>query len=730
MRTFCNKIIGCTVLSGVLLAQAAEITVTDTEQGETPAVLAYNLGHFYSGSNAADWWRFSNVTGGRTFLGPENFELYAQRPPIDQAVTDQTTFLAARERLLADPLSEQNIKWTELREFMKGEARSINRISINYSLQEITRRSPDVLIQLNVHPKDFPINGESDWAGKWRVWRSYFSMVYYYASEFGIQRFGMANEPNLKGSLIEPEDWLMRAKLAADATEQAVALVNQRQGTSLQSKMVVPILAGGLRSVPEGPYRKYSRLILNAWGTDFLGRETGKPLYSIYSQQPYSSSPAYFAEGLPKLKKNIARDLPQGMPFPRLAFTEFNVHTGKDFDTIPETMDSPIEFTRLGVILGALMTGGLDEFYLYKFGLTPAMAPGRTYPVHKNGMHYCDNDNAPYNYGGPTRGADVYRLFCQAFQPGREQLELKIANDGGLRAHAARDPETGDLWVYTVNPEKEPQPLQLDLTPWAQSLAGSAVVSEVSEARGGELVLTPALEKGRRIGMEQPAESVWLIHLPASREPAEWIEVPVEADAMVADGSQRGKNMGAAQQIQVVNSVVEMDGRRAGLFRFQMPDIPADRILEAVVEFPARLADVQQGTSQVQVFLSDHANWNEADVSWSSTVNLRQCHPAGAKIKNRVVQGQGDSVFIAGQLNVSSPAYQMYGLEVTDLLRTCAGTSASFLLVQEPRWDVNSLNLEMDGDIQSGGIDVAAQEQSAVPPASIRLLVKSVPAQE
>ena len=711
------------VLGGTLWVQAAEISVTDTEQGKTPGVLGYNLAHFYPGSNATDWWRFSRATGARGFFSSKPFESNSKPLPNDQAVVDRATFLEARARVQADPLNDEYINWPALHEATGEIVYSVNAMSMSYALREVTRVSPSVLAQVNMPPGSFPIGGDDDWIGKWRFWHCYFSMVYYCASEFGVERYAMANEPNHKHSLIEPEDWMMRAALAADAAASAIEAVNQKQGSSLEPKMVVPILAGGFKKIPEGSYGMYSRPILNRWGTDFLGRETGKPLYYAFAKQPYSVRPEYYTTWMPHLKEHVANDLAGGMPMPVFCFTEFNVHIGREFDAMSSSLDSPGKFTSLAAVLGSVMESGVGEFFLYKFGLTRSMGANRKYPVHKNGMHYCDNNNAPHNYGGPTRGADVYRLFCQAFQPGRTQLELKIANDGGLRAHAARDPETGDLWVYTVNPEKEPQPLQLDLTPWAKSLAGSAVVSEVSEARGGELVLTPALEKGRLIGMEQPAGSVWLIHLPASRKPAEWIEVPVEADAMVADGALRGKSMGAGPQIQIVNDVVEMDGRRAGLFRFQMPDIPADRILEAVVEFPARLADVQQGTSQVQVFLSDHANWNEADVSWSSTVNLRQCHPAGAKIKNRIVQGQGDSVFIAGQLNVSSPAYQMHGLEVTDLLRTCAEGPVTFLLVQEPRWDVNALNLEMDGDIQSGGIDVAAREQSAASPARIRLLV-------
>ena len=218
------------------------------------------------------------------------------------------------------------------------------------------------------------------------------------------------------------------------------------------------------------------------------------------------------------------------------------------------------------------------------------------------------------------RGADVYRLFCQAFHPGREQLALTLKRAGAFRTYAAQDPESGDLWIFSVNPATRSQAVNLDVFPWAQTLAGAAVVSEVSEAKGGEVVAVRMLDKGRLSGLKQPAESVWLIHLPGSSAPAKWVDVPVDADTMVADGIHYKTSHGNKEQIRVVNDVKDASGRNAGLFRFQMPDIPAERILAAVVEFPARLTDERQSASQVQVFVSDQVDWSETELSWSSAV--------------------------------------------------------------------------------------------------------------
>jgi len=700
---------------------AADLVLTDRTDGKTPSVLAYNLGHFFPGSNAADWWRFSGATGARAFFSPSGFETKATPPPHDAKVSDLEDFLAARDALMADPLDELYINWTELRAFFSNVMPSMNRMTIDYALQNILPLSPDFLVQMNMLPGDFPIEGPEDWRGKWRFWRSYFSFAYYYASTYGMERFAMQNEPNHPHTFVVPEDWLVRAALAADAAEAAVSAANRTHDLDLRAKMYVPKLAGGILSIPGGAYARYGRPILQAWGRDFLGRETGRPLYYAYAQQPYDHAPDIFAHGVGLMKKHVAKDLAEGMPFPKIALTEFNVHTARNFDSMGETLDSPEKFTRLGMILGELMRAGLDEFYLFKFALTPSPSTGWTYPFKKNGMFHVDNDHEPHNYGNPTRAANVYRLFIRAFQPGRDQIQLTLTDAGALRAYASRDPLTGSMWIFAVNPG-ESQPLNVDLFPWTQSLVGTALVEEVGDENGGEVVAVAPLRRGRLEGLVIPPASVWLIHLPGALSSAEWMEIEVDADATVISGEHRERNFGDEPRVVAVNDPGDASGRKAAYFRFQLPDVDPERVFAAVVDFPVRR--IGSGLAQAQVFLSTHSDWEESELSWSTSPDLRQHHPPGPRIVNQVVQGQGDTVFIAGQLHSRSDDFVTQTLDVSDLLRERMNRSISFLVAQEPRWDVNAAFMEMDGDLQTGGLEFASKEQTDVRPARIRLLVK------
>ncbi|MDV7394646.1 hypothetical protein RZS08_24900, partial [Arthrospira platensis SPKY1] len=135
------------------------------------------------------------------------------------------------------------------------------------------------------------------------------------------------------------------------------------------------------------------------------------------------------------------------------------------------------------------MRAGLEEYYVFKFGLTAAM-PGRQFLVHKNGMFHTDNEREPHNYGGPTRAAEAYRLFIQAFAPGRQLLMTQaLPAQEALDITAAIDPESDALWIFSVNPHPAPQPLNLDLQAWTHDREGSVIVSEVSADKEGEIVL-------------------------------------------------------------------------------------------------------------------------------------------------------------------------------------------------------------------------------------------------
>jgi hypothetical protein len=147
------------------------------------------------------------------------------------------------------------------------------------------------------------------------------------------------------------------------------------------------------------------------------------------------------------------------------------------------------------------------------------------------------------------------------------------------------------------------------------------------------------------------------------------------------------------------------------LIKFQMPLIYPPDIQLAVLSVQAR-TNTSNATVQSHVYgLADDA-WTEGAVTWSNAPNLTKGTAAGNLIADRVITGQGDSSFIQGQLVASSTTFAEKLIDVTDFLRQQTDGKASFLITQDPRWDVALPSLAA-GDTQAGGIEIQATEDSS-----------------
>ena len=84
-----------------------------------------------------------------------------------------------------------------------------------------------------------------------------------------------------------------------------------------------------------------------------------------------------------------------------------------------------------------LANNACDQLYCFKFSQTLYSS---TVPIKKNGMHFVDNTNAPYNIGGITKAGEVWRLFARGAAPNRDRISvIKGAGTSGLDVVATRD---------------------------------------------------------------------------------------------------------------------------------------------------------------------------------------------------------------------------------------------------------------------------------------------------
>lgn len=530
---------------------SATLTLQPTPLGDTPALLAYNSGHFVPGSNTRDWWRYSRVTGARLFLTPGLIEAQDDLPGWGDGVVDRAAFLARRAALRADPLNPAFINWNYLtNRFGLTAQHGSNLLEPFHTCATLRALGIALLVNLTADPGTFPITGPDDWAGKWELWQHYYFEAFFLGREFDVERFQMWNEPDASSGPALA-DYLERLKLVSDAVQCALADVNRLYGKTLSPRILAPVTAGNASS----DYTGWGRPIVTNRHVNFLGEtDPAFQLIHQYDYHEYNPPVSTFASHLQALHGWLAADMAPEARWPT-SISEFNAHTAAVFASMPDTLDTPSKFTRLGAIAATLAANDCRELYCFKFSQT---LYNSTVPVKKNGTHFVDNTNAPYNIGGITRGGEVWRLFNKAAAPGRQRLAVQTGGAPGVFL-ATRDPRSETHWLFSANDTADVA-LQLDATRLGLPPGQRVLLEEIGEERAGVRALLSVVSNRVAAGT-QALNSVWLFTLPSPPQ-APSLTLPAAEDATVQDGAARSANFGATNRCWVRNHSSD-PGRRA-----------------------------------------------------------------------------------------------------------------------------------------------------------------------
>jgi outer membrane receptor protein involved in Fe transport/sugar lactone lactonase YvrE len=450
--------------------------------------------------------------------------------------------------------------------------------------------------------------------------------------------------------------------------------------------------------------------------------------FHVYTHQRYLLNPNALAGEFITMR-NTLTPLTAGEPPHDFGLTEFNTSTGGAFDTINKTLDDPLHYSSLGGTLVALTRAEAKQLYYFMFGQLKTSVC-INYPVQKNGTHYVNNDNVAgsvNNYGGATQAAEVYRLFVKAAQGALPRLACSgDTPPASLYMLATRDDAAGFVYVFAANTAAAAQPLDLDLAALGLPADNLVTVEEVSDRSHGGVTVRDTLPAGGAVSLALRPQSVVLVSVstrPQAIMPGGTTTLAVRAiaDAQLADGAGRGTPDGAGADIVARSDGLTADGRRIALLKFRLPAIaPADMQVVLLDLFAA--ATDGAAFAQAHVYGLDDDNWDEASVTWAAlTSGLKQNVPAGSKIASNVVNNQaGGAASILGQLGVSSATPSETMLTVTDFVRRQNDGLASFLIVQDHRWDdtLDTVNPpasadNIPGDTQPGGIRVISREGGA-----------------
>jgi hypothetical protein len=194
---------------------------------------------------------------------------------------------------------------------------------------------------------------------------------------------------------------------------------------------------------------------------------------------------------------------------------------------------------------------------------------------------------------------------------------------------------------------------------------------------------------------------------------------PMVADATLADGTGAAVNDGSATTTLQVRADGTADGRRVALLRVALPPVGTSSTHSHWLALQVA-ASSGTGTAQAHIYGISNIGWSESGVAWSGMSDvLRQGVGAGTTIDYNVIAGQGTSAQILGQLVATGTTPTTCHVDVSKFVNAQTGGVASFLIVQDHRWDSTQLNPTDPvtvGDLQPAGILVNSREASSGQP--------------
>ena len=732
-----GSVVRAVVAGFVPAAGAVETLKVNSEvTGSTPEALGYNLGHFVENSNAADWFRHSGVDSARMFMGVSDLEPTDDLPPVGDGVTDKASFFARRALLRANaadeslPLSPEYVNWEYFSKNLTKLSSGNNRLRYSHVLETLRDSGVSVLVNLSASHRRFPLAGPEDWEGRWELWQHYYAVAFLLARDYAVRCHSMFNEPNLASQ--NEEQWHDRLRICSDAIQAAITDMNARYDRALVPQVFAPTTANGTE--------KYDTPGGGVWGSTAVRNRhlrldgTSAPAWMnlhAYSYQKYSTRQiaagrfSGFLTDYDALRGLIDADMRGGPRLP-LVLTEFNVRTGANYDSTPLTMDSPVDFASLGASLAGLAGRGIDQIYLFKFAQTTSRS---FYGVAKNGTHFCQNAVGTLRqYGGATRGAEVYRLFVKAAR-GARPIHRVTASAGaspgvnrGLWSLATCDDGGGIHHLFLANCDDDTIDLAIDFSALGIPPGNPFYIEQVSEIHHGGVVLRGELAAGKTGPLDMPARSVWLVTVPAA---AKIVAADAVADTQLGDGAAAAIAGGALDTLEV-RADGTVDGRRVAIIRLPVPAAGTTRVRRALLELDVA-SDTAGITAQAHVYGIENNDWAEESLTWQQSAGfLKSDVPQGNRIENNFVAGHGSAARILGQLASNSDEMTRIGIDVTDFALTRSDGMATFLIVQEHRWDVAQPSLEV-GDTQAAGLRIRARESGSGPPPRLVAFVSPPP---
>lgn len=635
--------------------------------GKTAALIGFSATDVNPKSNALLWARYSGAMTFRTFGA-----VPPQKGPNDagfgDGVTSLATFTSSRQAVSSAPATSPLLDLKNIATKISG-SKAFGALGLANALNapmvvEIKTRRDDI-------PLDHAPSNAADWKSNWEVWKNYFANAFVFARDYGVSRFEIYNEPDLTGidAYSSVDDYTIRARLAGDAIQQAVAAANPQ----LKAIVIGPTSATGSGS---------------DWGKALVAERNSGPTgaaapagYTLFQGYGYHSYNGDGAGGLTTIQGiNEAVLKPAGLTLPWF-ITEFNALTNADtrtkYGTTAYAADVPDFARRLTDKAMGYSIANVGPMNLYSFNFLSneddSTSPSGT---TNNGLHWATP--APESIiGGDSLAAAGYRLLTQHFGGERELLGLDIAADpdDGAKSpvtqfEATFDERADAYFILALNRTTKAKKVFFDLASLALPAGSVATVLDVDATHHGEVTHRIILSSKSTLEISQEPNALTLLSVP--KHAGTLASVGATADTTLAPGAQSGTRFGTDPTLELAADSTNTTKLRSAVLGFSLPALAGQTLGQAVLEL-SLTPDSAKSTAADVIHLYGLADkpWTDdatTGARWSDVTALRTLADKSkyAQIKDNAIAYSDADLRIAGSALVSNGVLRV---DVTDYVR-------------------------------------------------------------
>jgi hypothetical protein len=663
-----------------------------------------------TGFDYLDWW---GVTEHRSWFKPAFSTL-----TDDSGITSAAAFEAATEAIRQDPArqgtsSDYFLDWDHLYS-------ELNDAGVPEHMQYLADHDVTAMVVNSRDISSEPIT--DDWETIFRYWKTWYAMVYYYASEWDVAMYQYRNEPH---AWISYDVWESHWLVCADAMRKAIEDVNRDFGKSLVPNFAGPVCPGVYwdYSLTEPYDKEVEGSDPHGWGSlswtkvkyDIYGNyDVNNPMnYGSYDYHRYGD-----AAGSETIMLSARADIATAQNDPSsdiaLVISEYNTNTGGTFNSKElDTEDLYYGITMAQILHASAVHGpdGLGDdggIFIFKLGASE----GSDIKVGVGNKLSYTSSQSPENYGGITRGGACFQLYASHFNGGKPLFPVSVLSgaDDERRTLAALDEEKGMVYIYGSNCSGEDTPVSIDLSAVDVEVGAIASLQRVDEYNTGQVKELLTVDESNTIEFYAPDFIAYLIKVPlAGTVPYRWEVSPVEDTTQrVSDSG----NLGASSTLNVSTHHSDAAQRNVGLLRFRVDSVA--NMGQALLKLSGRNIGTDQSEREIlHVYAVTDEEWSEDDtLAWADAPGLGQYHIDETTMGT--TDGTGDMVDIednhAGYTSGAGTGLGLYGefvgavsfyssdyednyLDVTETLKSVADdegpVDVTFVVARAIRYNVN-----------------------------------------